>query len=345
MVARELCLKRPDPAHPEATRWLAGRSPRKMSTSIAVRPPLVENREQGTPTDDQQTGTLALPLGSTAAAAIIGHEVPDAGAFDADAKVTSLRIDAEQTTTPVCTNESDVYGHCDTVVAPAAMGTHTKRCSLLAISENVAMQAARSVASGDSCGLGPRDNETGVHRGQHVAEKAGGPKPRPTQRPCSPPPRSPTEPISPFSLPPRMPAVRLSANPKPLAAPCVLAFAASRRLGHEDSKPAEDEQASRAAIIHEEYAHMSADEDSSSSSSDESVAAKENSAAASLLTRTTFNEGRGRDGRPISKKRMKKHERLNGCGGSVETLQSPLWRMQTARAALPKVRGRSLFRI
>ena len=317
-----------------------------MSTSTAVRPPLVENREQGTPTDDQQTGTLALPLGSTAAAAIIGHEVPDAGAFDADAKVTSLRIDAEQTTTPVCTNESEVYGHCDTVVAPAAMGTHTKRCSLQAISENVAMQAARSVASGDSCGLGPRDNETGVHRGQHVAEKAGGPKPRPTQRPCSPPPRSPTEPMSPFSLPPRMePAVRLSANPKPLAAPCVLAFAASRRLGHEDSKPAEDEQASRAAIIHEEYAHMSADEDSSSSSSDESVAAEENSAAASLLTRTTFNEGRGRDGRPISKKRMKKHERLNGCAGSVETLESPLWRMQTARAALPKVRGRSLFRI
>jgi len=151
--------------------------------------------------------------------------------------------------------------------------------------------------------------------------------------------------MSPFSLPPRMePAVRLSANPKPLAAPCVLAFAASRRLGHEDSKPAEDEQASRAAIIHEEYAHMSADEDSSSSS-DESIDAEENSAAASLLTRMTFNEGRGRDGRPISKKRMKKHERLNGCAGSVETLESPLWRMQTARAALPKVRGRSLFRI
>ena len=56
------------------------------------------------PTDDQQTGTLALPLGSTAAAAIIGHEVPDAGAFDADAKVTSLWIDAEQTTTPMCTS-------------------------------------------------------------------------------------------------------------------------------------------------------------------------------------------------------------------------------------------------
>ena len=318
-----------------------------MSTSTAVRHPLVENREQGMPTDDQQTGTLALPLGSTAAAAIIGHEVPDAGAFDADAKVTSLRIDAELTTTPVCTNESEVYGHCDTVVAPAAMGTHTKRCSLLAISENVAMQAARSVASGDSCGLGPRDNEPGVHRGKHVAEKAGGPTPRPPQRPCSPPPRAPTEPMSPFSLPPRMPAVRLSANPKPVAAPCVLAFAASRRLGHEDSKPAEDEQAGRApraAIIHEEYAHMSADEDSSSSS-DESIDAEENSAAASLLTRMTFNEGRGRDGRPISKKRMKKRERLNGCGGSVETLESPLWRMQTAQAALPKVRGRSLFGI
>ena len=309
-----------------------------MSTCTAVRPPLVENREQGMPTCDQQTGKLALPLGSTAADAIIGHEVPDAGAFDANAKVTSLRSDAEQTTTPMCTSETKVCGHCGTVVAPAAMCTHAKRCSLQVISENVAIQSTRSVASGDSCGFGPRDNEPDVYCGQHGAEKAGGPTA--PQRPCSP--------MSPFSLPPRMPAVRLSANSKPLAAPCMLVFAASGRLGHAGLKPAEDEQASRApraAIIHEEYAHMRADEDSSSSSSDESIAAEENSAAASLLTRTTFNEGRGRDGRPISKKRVKKRERLNGCGGSVETLESPLWGMQTARAALPKVRGRSLFRI
>ena len=326
-----------------------------MSTSSCCRPPRVEYREQEAPTYDKQAGTLALPLGSTAAAAIIAHEAHEAEAFDADAKVTFLlRIDAE-TTTPLCTSASKICGYCGTVVATAAVSTHMKRCNLCAwhhvIAAHVAVQVARSVLPGHGLSGGPglRLNEPAIHRGLHVAAKAGARLPTPPQRPCSPPAPSPTEPMSPFVLPPLMSPVTLSAYTKPLAFPYVFAFAADCfQAGHEDStvgrrQSAEDGQASRAPRAEragacaggcdrqggrEECPHMPADEDPSSSSTDDSIATEENAAAASasMLISATFNDD---PGRPTKKRKERKRSKGLWRYESLESSCGKLWRKHT----------------
>ena len=328
----------------------------QMSTSSCCRPPRVEYREQEAPTYDKQAGTLALPLGSTAAAAIIAHEAHEAEAFDADAKVTFLlRIDAE-TTTPLCTSASKICGYCGTVVATAAVSTHMKRCNLCAwhhvIAAHVAVQVARSVLPGHGLSGGPglRLNEPAIHRGLHVAAKAGARLPTPPQRPCSPPAPSPTEPMSPFVLPPLMSPVTLSAYTKPLAIPYMFAFAADRfQVGHEDStvgrrQSAEDgHQASRAPRAEragacaggcdrqggrEECPHMPADEDPSSSSTDDSIATEENAAAASasMLISATFNDD---PGRPTKKRKERKRSKGLWRYETLESSCGKLWRKHT----------------
>ena len=282
----------------------------EMSTPSCCRPPRVEYREQEAPIYDDQARTLALPFGSTAAAAIIVHEeAHEAEAFDAAAEVTFLvQIDAE-TTMPVCTSAFKVCGHCGTVVATATVSTHMERCSLSAwhhvIAAHVAVQAARAVLSGHrpSGGLGLRLNEPEIRR------ELGAP-----QRPCSPPAPTPTEPMSPLALPPLMSAVTLPSYNPCQDKPIVFAFAVDGCLGHEDSRSAEDGQA---------------DEDSSSSSStDDSIATEENAAAASMLTGATVDEGQDCDDRP-TKKQKKRSRGLWKYETALESPRGQLWRKQS----------------